>query len=445
MIKLVKELAVKQDLELGHGTVVQQRDINGNGLEDVTYDKINAGNIPALSSSLQESTTQVELDAKLDKNEASTLYALLAGDATQVFSVEEPFLNDHAVSKIHLTTYVAGLLSDYALITNVLTKTNIVQYIPTTDYHPATKKYVDDTVVAIGAGDMAKSIYDSLDNGVVNDARLLDGTPKTELMRYVGIASDCDNHITVGYWEGEDITNAPVIGKGILEVYSGTSFGQVTQVYHTSDGVTYERSFDVAWSTWFTSADSITVQNDLLGNIDTVNVALSAEQGKVLADNISSISDTSVPVGGIIMYSGAFSSIPTSWAICDGLNGTPNLVDRFIMGTATEGNVGDEGGTEESTMPSHSHTANHNHSASSYGAGSHSHGIRYSQDAAYGTDHTTLDYEVSPSKGLDYCDEDGYHSHSIVVNTKTMSTGTAVVAGDNRPPYYTLAYIIRKA
>ena len=37
-----------------------------------------------------------------------------------------------------------------------------------------------------------------------------------------------------------------------------------------------------------------------------------------------------VPVGGIIMWSGAIADIPTGWRLCNGNNGTPNLRNRFI-------------------------------------------------------------------------------------------------------------------
>lgn len=37
-------------------------------------------------------------------------------------------------------------LTDYAKIEDVLTKTNTTYFTPTSDYHPATKKYVDDSI-----------------------------------------------------------------------------------------------------------------------------------------------------------------------------------------------------------------------------------------------------------------------------------------------------------
>ena len=45
------------------------------------------------------------------------------------------------------------------------------------------------------------------------------------------------------------------------------------------------------------------------------------------------------PVGSIIAYSGLLGSIPSNWHICDGTDGTPDLRDRFLMGTANAGDL----------------------------------------------------------------------------------------------------------
>lgn len=39
-------------------------------------------------------------------------------------------------------------------------------------------------------------------------------------------------------------------------------------------------------------------------------------------------------VGMIMMFSGPPTDVPEGWSICDGSNGTPNLVDRFILGAS---------------------------------------------------------------------------------------------------------------
>lgn len=62
-----------------------------------------------------------------------------------------------------------------------------------------------------------------------------------------------------------------------------------------------------------------------------------------------------IPSGVIVMWSGSIASIPTGWYLCNGLNGTPNLEDRFIVGAVAEtgglGGVNATGGTN----------SNHNH------------------------------------------------------------------------------------
>ena len=68
-----------------------------------------------------------------------------------------------------------------------------------------------------------------------------------------------------------------------------------------------------------------------------------------------------VPVGGIIMWSGATNAVPSGWALCDGQNGTPNLQDRFIVGAGSSYSVNDTGGADSVTLtvdqiPPHTHT-----------------------------------------------------------------------------------------
>ena len=61
--------------------------------------------------------------------------------------------------------------------------------------------------------------------------------------------------------------------------------------------------------------------------------------------------ENGVPVGGIIMWSGAATNVPTGWALCDGQNGTPDLRGRFVLGAGqgaglTPRTAGEAGGEE---------------------------------------------------------------------------------------------------
>ena len=55
--------------------------------------------------------------------------------------------------------------------------------------------------------------------------------------------------------------------------------------------------------------------------------------------NITALQDA-MPVGSIIMFNGKAEEIPSGWAICDGTNGTPNLIDRFILASTYAGGTG---------------------------------------------------------------------------------------------------------
>lgn len=125
-----------------------------------------------------------------------------------------------------------------------------------------------------------------------------------------------------------------------------------------------------------------------------------------------SVTGSSFPSGGIIIWSGASNNIPDGWALCDGTNGTPDLRGRFVLGESETHAVGSTGGSEEVTltveqMPLHSH---------SYA------GTGDDMAVSSGTGKTTT--SASP-------------------NTKnTNSTGSSQ-PHSNMPPYYVLCYIMK--
>jgi hypothetical protein len=61
-----------------------------------------------------------------------------------------------------------------------------------------------------------------------------------------------------------------------------------------------------------------------------------------------SIRASGVVKGMIIMWSGSITSIPQGWALCNGANGTPNLINRFIMGLGSDGDPKTGGSQEHS-------------------------------------------------------------------------------------------------
>ena len=72
--------------------------------------------------------------------------------------------------------------------------------------------------------------------------------------------------------------------------------------------------------------------------------------------NITALQDA-MPVGSIIMFNGKAEEIPSGWAICNGENGTPNLIDRFILASTYAGGTGGQSQItlSVSQLPPHRH------------------------------------------------------------------------------------------
>lgn len=138
-----------------------------------------------------------------------------------------------------------------------------------------------------------------------------------------------------------------------------------------------------------------------------------------------------IPLGGIIMWSGT--TIPSGWALCNGqvINGivTPNLSDRFVVGSGTTYTTNDRGGSksvklELANLPSHNH-----------GAGT----LKLNDTSLAGMltySNNTLTANNSISKGV--------ISKTISIEGSTGSAGEIIPdAVDITPYYYALAFIMR--
>lgn len=148
------------------------------------------------------------------------------------------------------------------------------------------------------------------------------------------------------------------------------------------------------------------------------------------------VSSPAVPTGCILLWSGSTGSIPATWYLCDGTNGTPDLRDRFIVGAGNTYAVNATGGSTDAIVVSHNHTATstvtdpgHKHNAITQVNGGSGLGNQYANSFA-GTDSTTSTLMIQNN------------TTGITVAT---TTATAGVSGTNAnlPPYYALAYIMK--
>jgi len=167
-----------------------------------------------------------------------------------------------------------------------------------------------------------------------------------------------------------------------------------------------------------------------------------------------------VPRGCIMLWSGSIGSIPSGWALCNGTNGTPNLIDRFVVSAGSKYPVGATGGSTDAIVVSHSHTAysggvsqDHSHSGTTSGmnrSNPHSHtGQLYPENGTSNTvadgngstpqgNYTTRDADINHEHAFTTGGMSNDHSHNITVNA-AGSSGTNA----NMPPYYALAYIMK--
>jgi len=154
---------------------------------------------------------------------------------------------------------------------------------------------------------------------------------------------------------------------------------------------------------------------------------------------IVELQKAATPVGAIVMWAGSIGAIPEGWALCNGANGTPNLSGKFIVGyDSADGDydaVGDQGGAKtvaltEAQMPQHNHTGTVTIPA-------HKHNLPNVVPSAGGGGSNQL----SNSNNI---------GHTLVTETSMSAAGSGSVttnnkgsnqAHENRPPYYTLAYI----
>lgn len=90
--------------------------------------------------------------------------------------------------------------------------------------------------------------------------------------------------------------------------------------------------------------------------VNETNIAANTAEIKNIKTNITALQDA-MPVGSIVMFNGKAEEIPSGWAICDGTNGTPNLIDRFILASTYAGGTGGKSQVTltVSQLPPHRH------------------------------------------------------------------------------------------
>lgn len=145
-------------------------------------------------------------------------------------------------------------------------------------------------------------------------------------------------------------------------------------------------------------------------------------------------STSTVPSGMILLWSGSIGSIPAGYLLCDGTNGTPDLRNRFIVGSGSTYAVNATGGSADAIVVSHTHTA-----TSTVTDPGHTHTVVVgNQSTVNGSVSGGGSIAVPGNATLTTAS----NTTGITVATTNASAGTSGT-GANLPPYYSLAYIMK--
>ena len=156
-----------------------------------------------------------------------------------------------------------------------------------------------------------------------------------------------------------------------------------------------------------------------------------SSNGDVESSGGQFIGHGTIPIGGIIMWSGAVGNVPSGWSICDGSNSTPDLRGRFIVGAGGAYNVAAKGGAATVTL-----------TQAQTPLKDHSHAFSYE-------DRFDTDANIGPRYSYENGDwEEGGdgawgRNYRIMNSTTSGASNSSATPHENRPPYYALAFIMR--
>jgi microcystin-dependent protein len=267
----------------------------------------------------------------------------------------------------------------------------------------------------------------------------------------------------------EPTTNNTNLGK--IDFATPTFSGSTVTGYKTVASMrseNLENEYDYDGSLIFStnnasgnSTDRMTIRSNGNTGIGTSNPTSKLHvNGNITITNGVIKGRGTVPIYGIITWSGTLNNkspedingvIYDGWKLCDGTTytseiygstfSTPDLRDKFIVGSGDDYDWKDTGGADSVSitigqMPGHSHSTN--------STGSHSHKL----EVSFGNDTNfkTGSGDTNHTRGHGYTHSRLWSANKTTSNgahTHTLNNAGSGTAHENRPPYYALAYIMR--
>ena len=313
------------------------------------------------------------------------------GDGTDVtFDITFPFLKSSDV-KIQLDGTTKNTPADYSITGNVVTFVSAPTNGATVRLYRNTDKTIPQATFNAGSAIKAEELNNNQLQALYS-------------LQEVGTVTAND--------QGLGLTSG---SKGDIQVVSATD-------WYIKDDAIESNMLNTNSVTSDAIAANAVGTSELASSINTTlnAVAGKAETGANLStftNDTNYITVAQVPTsfvsGMILMYTGT--TAPTGWALCNGSNGTPDLRDRFIVGSGSSYSVGNTGGSNSvnlnvNQIPSHTH---------SY------------------VGHTY------PGSGAEQNQSGGPEDRTSFNVGKTTGGSGGGQAHENRPPYYALCFIVK--
>jgi microcystin-dependent protein len=238
--------------------------------------------------------------------------------------------------------------------------------------------------------------------------------------------------------------------KNMIGVVDSISSG-VNVVNYLSPWRHTDANSDVTYSSnagkvIITNTDAANDRREVLevqdGSVKVNNGDVNVTNGKIKEEG-----NALLPTGVIVMFSGT--TAPPGWVLCDGssasnLLGAPDLKGRFIVGydpsNADYNTIGNRGGSD--TM-SHTHDVDPLNRTTTAG-GAHSHnGITAGPvgSRSVGNNQSGSGTTVPNTAHTHIINDEPDHTHDLDIPNFTSDTASN---NENRPPYWTLAFIMKK-
>ena len=286
----------------------------------------------------------------------------------------------------------------------------------TTPSNSAWELFVAKGADGLGSGDMLQSVYDPDKTGKVLSAKSADHATTADTATSAGTAATVP-------WNGvQNVPSASLSLPGVAQLATAvaTTEGASETLAVTPAGLKSLLEDEQKGLPALVAGENISIERN--GREYTI---------KAMIPDISPFSK-----GMVLMWSGLISEIPSGWALCDGQEGRPNLLGKFIRGVpdATT-NPGGSGGSDtitlsEANLPAHKHdvdaeTVGHSHTIPGIGQGM---------------------LRVGGNQNAPALVADSFGTPTSTVKDRINASSSMVGGGqafDNRPAYYELAYIIK--